>query len=224
VNAQYDTWGNTGRMIDPMAVPSPLLRDPLDEQGIVDSILGDNIADLFEVNEQKVAEVPEGGSARDVIAEFMRRQHSQRFKRDYARFSNTEMIDAYQYYVFPNVQPWAGQMFPELYRTMPNGTDPETSIFEVRLLFPVPPGEDRPKDVPLHQLEPDEPWSNAKEMGELGPVIDQDLNNLAKVQLGLHSDGITAVNFSRYQEGNIRRMHRRIDELIAAGRAAGNGK
>ena len=217
VNAQYDAWGNTGRMINPMAVPSPLLRDPPDEQGIVDSILGDNIADLFEVNEQKVASVSEGATAREVIAEFMRRTHGARFKRDYSSSSISEMIDAYQYYVFPNVQPWAGSMFPELYVTRPHPSDPEKSVFEVRLLFPVPPGEARPKDVQLHMLEPDEPWANAKELGELGPVIDQDVNNLKKIQLGLHSDGITDVVLSKYQEGNIRRMHRKIEHLIAAG-------
>ena len=219
ISAQYDSYGNGhGRMIDPLGVPSPLLADSVDEQGIVDSILGDNIADIFEVGSAKMAEVKEGETARDVIAQFMRNSHNDRYKIDYSKTTISEMIDAYQYFVFPNVMPWAGNMFPELYRILPNGNDPESSVFEVRLLFPVPPGEDRPRDVPLHMLGDDEPWAAATELGELGPVIDQDINNLEKIQLGLHSDGIKEVQFSQVQEGNIRLMHRRLNELIAAGK------
>ena len=54
---------------------------------------------------------------------------------------------------------------------------------------------------------------------ELGPVIDQDLDNLEGVQLGMHSDGLPGIQYSRYQEGNIRRMHRLIDELVDAGQS-----
>jgi hypothetical protein len=75
---------------------------------------------------------------------------------------------------------------------------------------------ERPPDAALNVLPDGAPWSDAPELGGLGPILNQDDSNLAKLQRGLHSDGIDALSYSSYQESNIRTLHRGIDRYLAS--------
>jgi penicillin-binding protein 1A len=48
-------------------------------------------------------------------------------------------------------------------------------------------GEPMPRSVPMHLLGPDQKWSDAPEIGVLGDVFNQDMDNLPYVQQGLHA-------------------------------------
>jgi hypothetical protein len=103
---------------------------------------------------------------------------------DYSDRSISELIDAVEYWVFPNWLPWAGIANALQYRFRPNGNDPESCIFDVRMMYPIPPGEPGPPAAKVHQLAPDEPWTNATELGGFGPIMEQDEANLKAIQRG----------------------------------------
>jgi phenylpropionate dioxygenase-like ring-hydroxylating dioxygenase large terminal subunit len=218
-NAQYDFWGPHGRMLSCVGVPSPHLGEIDDPQMIVDGMLGDAVGNMFGDREFEMPQLPEGATvdqARQLCADFVRQAMSAQFGVDFSQASDSEMLDATQYFVFPNFIPWAGNSFPINYRVRPNGDDHESSIFEVMVLAWLPEGTPRPKDAPLHMTPPDEAWGEVKELGGLGPIVDQDMVNLLKFQRGIKSDGIREVHFANYQERNIRNLHQTLGRYLEA--------
>jgi hypothetical protein len=63
-------------------------------------------------------------------------------------------------------------------------------------------------------LSDDEAWTTAEELGGLAAVFDQDMSNLQFVQEGLHSSGTGLVNFGRYSEMRIRKLHHMLDRYM----------
>jgi hypothetical protein len=64
-------------------------------------------------------------------------------------------------------------------------------------------------------LTTDQPWSTAKELGVLGHVFDQDMDNLPFVQDGLKCSKNGLVNLGDYQEIRIRQFHQTLDKYLA---------
>jgi hypothetical protein len=60
---------------------------------------------------------------------------------------------------------------------------------------------------------PDDSWTAAPELGALAKVFDQDMGNVARVQRGLHTID-RDLTLSHYQEGQIRRFHRLLEEYV----------
>jgi nitrite reductase/ring-hydroxylating ferredoxin subunit len=218
-NSQYDFWGRHARMISCVGVPSPYLGDVDDPQFVVDAMVGDSISNIM--NEGDLANMPQLpqdatlDDARHMCADFVRGSMSATTGVDYSRFSDSEMLDAVQYFVFPNLVPWAGNAFPLCYRVRPHGDDHQSCIFEVIILASLPDGAPLPKDTPLRMTPPDEPWAEAKELGGAGPILDQDMVNLLKMQRGVNTSGLKQVQFANYQERNIRHLHQTLDQFIA---------
>ncbi|HEY2503706.1 MAG TPA: RHO alpha subunit C-terminal catalytic domain-containing protein, partial [Mycobacterium sp.] len=170
-NSQYDIYGRrVSRMLNLFGIPSPTMGE-LDEQTIAEAYAQDfglsrNGAELA---------VPEGSTARDVIAETMRAALSQGTGLDMSGLSTTEAIDTIEYYLFPNFLPWGSSGAPIVYRFRPNGLDPDSSIVDVMLMSPVPEGlAERPPPAAVHWLESDD-WREAPELGLLGLVFNQDM-------------------------------------------------
>ena len=138
---------------------------------------------------------------------------------DYSDVSDAEIIDALLYNVFPHMSFWAGYAPNVVYRWRPNGLDPDTSIMDVIILKRVPKEGPRPAPVKEHRLELHEDWSSSPMIGALGPVFEQDMENLPHVQTGLKSSGTGVVHFSLYSEMRIRLMHKLIAQMIAEGEA-----
>lgn len=204
-NSQYDIWSgvrHVSRMINLLAVPSPHLTDP--DPGLIDQALA--IRGLDEVR-------PEHLSARQFAARQHRRHYEERFGADLSAYSDLEILDAVQYHVFPNWSPWAGVGQPIQYLWRPNGNDPDTSVMEVRYLSPPPRSGERPPAAPLRVLEPDEPWTNARELGKYAPVFQQDTANFARLQKGVKA-GRKGNTYSVYQESKIRHFHRTLDHYV----------
>ncbi|OZC42688.1 hypothetical protein CH289_27235 [Rhodococcus sp. RS1C4] len=218
-NAQYDFWGKHARMISCVGVPSPHLGDVDDPQIIVDAMIGDSISNIM--NEGDLAnmpQLPENATledARQMCADFVRGSMTAMSGVDYTNYSDSEMLDAVQYFVFPNLVPWAGNAFPLCYRVRPNGDDHESALFEVMILTSIPEGVPLPKDTPMRMTPPDEPWGEAKELGGVGPIIDQDMVNLLKLQRGVKTDGLKNVHFANYQERNIRHLHNNLAKFVS---------
>ena len=152
-------------------------------------------------------------SARQFAADQHRRHYEAKFGADLSTYTDTEILDAIQYHVFPNFSPWSGVGQPIQYLWRPNGNDPESSIMDVMFLAPLPRDGERPAALPVHELSDDEPWSSARELGKYGPIFDQDTANFARLQKGVKA-GRKGNSYSIYQESKIRHFHATLDAYV----------
>jgi hypothetical protein len=129
------------------------------------------------------------------------------------QYSDAELCDITYSSLFPKFAPWGG--FGRIVdRWRPNGDNPEECIMELMLLAPWPEGKERPAPARLHILEPDESWTDATELGNLGRIIDQDMINIPKVQAGLKTKQPPYIWMSSYQEGVLRNWHHTYSKVL----------
>lgn len=214
-NTQYDVYRGTdgqpgfNRMITPQAVNSPHL-ETLEPQDVLEAMFRD-----FYPEGVGAIHVPEGQAARPVVAEALRRRLAESSGADVSVFSDAEIVDAIEYFVFPNMCPWAGVGAPITYRFRPYGNDPDQCVMDIMLLVPLPPGVPKPKGAAIHWLGVDEDFGAAPELGGLVPVFNQDLSNLPRVQRGLKAMTKPGVTLADYQEVRIRQFHQDLDRYLA---------
>ena len=214
-NTEYDVYrGAPGsppfnRMITPQAVSSPHLGSGIAQQDILDALFND-----LRGGRPDGLIVPEGKTAREVTAQEMRARWGERTGLDLSAASDSEMIDAIQYFVFPNLVPWGGIGSPITYRFRPNGSDPDTSIFDVMMLIPCDPQKPKPRGVPVHWLSLEADWSEAPELGALARIFNQDSQNLPRIQKGLKAARKPGITLANYQEVRIRQFHQALDSYL----------
>ena len=129
---QYDVYEgvrHVNRMITPVGIASEHVEAGVGEQDILDAMF---------LTKDDDAVVPDGSSARQVLAERTRRQLAERTGGDYSPITDCEALDAIEYFVFPNFVPWAGYTTPLVYRFRPHGDDHTAAVMDVMLLEPVP--------------------------------------------------------------------------------------
>jgi hypothetical protein len=124
------------------------------------------------------------------------------------------MLDAVEYFAFPNFFPWGGYLQNLVYRFRPLPGEPEKSLMEVIRLQPIPADGEVPPPAELHLLASDEPWTEAEELGGLGPIFEQDWSNIPFVQRGLRASKKRGVTLGNYQEARIRHFHRTLDHYL----------
>ena len=218
-NAAYNIYGDHVNVnLVPFGTMSPHI-DPTGktQQWIVDEFVKYNgrSADNYDPEQDSFnVQVPEGKTARQALGESLRAFSTKAFGRDHSHASDAEMIDALVYNVFPNFAPWGGFMPNIVYRWRP-GNDPDHCLMEVRILTRVPPGQPIPRGVPMRFLKEDEPWATATELGVLGHVFDQDMENLPYVQEGLKASKNGEVHLGNYQEIRIRHFQQTLDKYLA---------
>lgn len=220
-NTQYDVDPalNFNRMITAMAVPSPHL-DAIEEQDIVDAMTGRAGRLGMDPN---ALEVPEGATARQFLAEMRRQTVGPQLGQDYAPYTDSEMLDAIQYWVFPNFFPWGGVGTNIVYRFRPDGNNPDSALMEVIILSDYDASGPRPEPAEIRVLAEDEPWSAAADqIGALAGVFEQDMANMPRVQRGMKA-GKKGVTLGNYQESRVRHLHTKIDEYIRRGIDGGTG-
>jgi phenylpropionate dioxygenase-like ring-hydroxylating dioxygenase large terminal subunit len=213
-NSEYSIWPRSEyvtRFVNGFGVQSPHLGGDLTEQQVLDAYL------RFSARAPSgSAEVPDGVSARQTVAELFRAAMGERYGVDLSSVSDTEILDAHLYHLFPAFAPWAGIGQPLVYRWRP-GPTADTSFMDVIRMAPVPDGSERPDPAPLQRLTLEQSWHEAEGMGQLADVFEQDMSNLPRVQAGLKSRGKTGVSFGNYQEARLRKWHRLIDRFILDG-------
>ncbi|MDA0338330.1 MAG: aromatic ring-hydroxylating dioxygenase subunit alpha [Proteobacteria bacterium] len=214
-NTQYDVdpGQNYNRMITAMAVPSPHLGEGVPEQKIVDAMTGRSYRLGMEPDGM---EVPEGMTAREFMADMRKGMISQTHKKDYSASTTSEMLDAIQYWVFPNFFPWGGHGTNIVYRFRPDGDNPDSALMEVFILSDYDISGPRPEPAAFRLLGEDEEWIVASdEIGGLAAVFQQDMANMPRVQKGMktlaRNKGVTLAN---YQESRVRHLHVKLDEYI----------
>ena len=218
-NTSYNVWGdNVNAALTPFGVMSPHV-DPKgrQQQWIVDEFVKYNgrSADNYEdAGGGFNVKVPEGVTARRALGESMRDSYTKTFGHDHSQVTDSELLDAFVYNVFPNFAPWGGFMPNIVYRWRP-WHDQHNCLMEVRIIARQPPGAGRGKGVPMKFLKNDEPWSAAKELGVLGHVFDQDMANLPQVQEGLRCSKNGLVQLGNYQEIRIRQFAQTLEKYLA---------
>ena len=206
-NTQYDCYGDhVSRLINVAGSPSAFLTEPVSEQEILDSFL---MGDRSDADARLL--VPEGETARQVMAQHLRDAVAGMGGPDLSAVCDSEIVDSIAYFVFPNQQFFSGVAFPIVYRFRPDGMRHDKSIFDLLIL------KNRPNDGT--------PWQTARAwrvrseesfavVPGLDPYVadiyDQDTGNMEAAQQGAHSLARGSVTLANYQEIRIRHMHRTL--------------
>ncbi|CAN5344175.1 aromatic ring-hydroxylating dioxygenase subunit alpha [soil metagenome] len=201
VNTVLETFGDHSRMIVPYGVPSMRLEH-VDEAEIYETYykrsatafrheeaakqLGKSVDDvpenLFDEDGNWIAE----GSVRDYMIEEAA-ENGRKFGHDYSGLSREQLVDDYDYHIFPSFKfnSHAGAALG--FRSRPHPTDPNKCTFDVYKLFWPDENQEFPEPAPMIRVD-------LKEQS-MGLVLDQDFGNLSKVQRGLHDSTLDHVTF-----------------------------
>ena len=221
-NSAYEVLGeHTNVNFVPFATISPHMeRGDRPEQWIVDQFIRFNgrSADNYDGGAFAVS-VPEGATARQALGASMRETYTEQTGHDHEHATDAELLDALVYNVFPNFGPWGGFMPNIVYRWRP-GKDVDHCLMEVRILTRVKKGEPIPRGAPMKLLTREQKWTDAPELGVLGDVFEQDMDNLPHVQDGMHASKTGVIQLSAYQEIRIRHFHRLLERYLGLGAGA----
>ena len=216
-NSQIDVWDNFARVITPAGTPSPLIDWEPTPNDMMRSMMD------IRHDQDLPFDLPAEASARAVSAEASRDRWRPMAGDEWAdQMSDAEMMDSIDYTVFPNFHPW-GAFNRIVYRFRPNGDDHRSAIMECIFLAPYLEGE-KPPPCEIHWLEEHESFTDAPELGMLGKVFNQDLFNMAKVQLGLETTRKPGVTLGNYQESKVRWLHKLMGEWVERGIAESQEK
>jgi hypothetical protein len=119
-----------------------------------------------------------------------------------------------QHTVFPNFHPWGGFKSNICYRWRPLDSDPDWCIFETMIFADSPAGAEIPPNVPIYWVPQDQPFSEVEYLGLLGPVFDQDIDNMIYVQRGMKATQRSGIQLGQYQESRIRQHHATLTAWI----------
>ncbi len=205
-NSQIDCWDNFARSVTASCTPSPLLSWAPSEEDMLRAMLD------VRLGEPLPLPLPPGQTARAVAADNARARWRPLAGDLVDGWSDAELVDNLTYTVFPNFHPW-GALNRIVYRFRPNGNDHRSSIMEVLYLSPFR-GE-RPPPAEIHWLAADEPWVEAKELGLLAKVFEQDTFNMRQVQRGLETTRKPGVTLTSYQESKVRWLNHKLDAWLA---------
>lgn len=213
-NSQYDIYGDhVNRFISPLGVVSPHLYGQVSEQDILDQFtLGDGSA----MGDAKL-KLKDGATARQTMADMFRGMFEKASGADLSKVSDSELLDAFSYTVFPNVFLWPGISLPLVYRFRPDPRDHRKCIYEVMFMKPVPPGAPRPMPAEPIVLEDHQSFADAAGMDPgFGKILDQDTENLTLQQEGLEASAKMGLTLSNYQEIRVRHFQRAVDKYVGA--------
>jgi phenylpropionate dioxygenase-like ring-hydroxylating dioxygenase large terminal subunit len=112
------------------------------------------------------------------------------------------------WHIFPNLVVIPAPTYALCYRTRPNGSDPDSCIFEAFALERFPEGE-----------EPKTEWVNSPEWTEAGwrLILSQDFNNMAEVQKGMKSRGFIGARPNPLEETAVTHFHKVLSQYMGAG-------
>jgi hypothetical protein len=208
-NTQYDVYGDhVSRLVNVAGIPSTFCEEELTQQQILDMFL---VGDRDDVADELV--VPEGGTARQVMAEQFR-QSVAKSGQDISQVSDSEIVDSIAYFVFPNQQFFSGVSFPIVYRFRPLGMSHDKALFDLILLKPRPVGQFVEPAEPV-RLKVEESYTTVPGMDPyVGHVFDQDTGNMQAAQEGAATAGKSGATLANYQEIRVRHFHQTLTKYL----------
>jgi phenylpropionate dioxygenase-like ring-hydroxylating dioxygenase large terminal subunit len=210
-NTQYDCYGdNINRLINLAGSPSAFLTEKQTEQEVLDMFL---IGDRGDVDDKLV--VPEGSTARKVMAQFFRESVSDNSDPDLSQLCDSEIVDSIAYYAFPNQQFFSGVSFPICYRFRPLGMNHERSVFDLLMLKTRPQDGSHFETAEAVRIKSEESYTIVPGMDPyIGHVYDQDTSNMESAQLGAMGAAKSGATLTNYQEIRIRHAHRTLMKYL----------
>jgi len=208
VGTVYDNFGVHSRSKVPTGTPSPRMKVQLSEQGLleymVNAFLDVELADekQREVLEKlKTAPLPEGMTTR----QFFQKMSMDRFGSYLPDLEPEQFTMVYDYTIFPNFvfNAMAGNIFG--FRARPHGDDPDYCVFDViSLQHPCDgtPGERVQRET---ITDPDYNW---------GKALQQDYDNLALIQSGMHALPFERNFLASYQESRLINRIEAMDRMF----------
>ena len=163
--------------------------------------------------------VPEGGTAREIVADTLRKHFGESLGIDFSSVSDSVMLDSIEYHLFPNMFFFSGVNVPMVYRFRPDGENVDRSIFDILILEPIAEGADHPEPPEPIQLDVEQSYTEAEGLDWLGPVYDEDTGNLELQQQGFKTSRKRGLTLGNYQESRIRRVHLTLDEFLTGAQA-----
>lgn len=208
-NAQYDIFGdNVTRFVHTIGYPSPHLRDQPSQEEQLQALGGWHLL-------EGANKLPEGETARSLLAADRRRQLSNEMDVDLTNVSTSEMLDSIEYFLFPNMFLFPGITIPMIYRFRP--IDVDHCLHEILFLQPVPENGPRPEPARKVRLEIEDSYTTVDGFDPgLAHVFDQDTNNLYHQRAGAKASVKGAQTLGNYQEARIRRLHMTLDKYLSA--------
>jgi nitrite reductase/ring-hydroxylating ferredoxin subunit len=211
-NAQYDLYGDhVSRFVAAAGVPSPHLDPRPSEQQVLECMLvGDR-----SVLESDELRLKPGETARQVMARFLRGTLAAKYGTNLDAYCDSEILDAIEYHLFPNMFLFPGISLPMVYRFRPIGLDPDRTLFEILFLRPLPDGAPRPEPAEVQHVPIGAPYSQAVGFDPgLAYIYDQDTANLAAQQQGFRAAKKRGQTLANYGEVRVRHLHRTIDQYL----------
>ncbi|MDG2002474.1 MAG: aromatic ring-hydroxylating dioxygenase subunit alpha [Novosphingobium sp.] len=212
VNSQYDIYGeHMDRFISSLGVVSPVHTGKYTEQDVLDMF---TVGDSSIVTEKP--EVPDGATARQMMADMFRENFEKAAKTDLSHISDSEILDCFSYTVFPNTFLFPGISLPMVYRFRPNPNDHRESLYEVMFLHPNPQDGSSYETSEVVHLTADQSFKEAEGMDEgFGGILDQDTDNLFLQQQGLEASAKGGMTLGDYQEIRVRHFNAAVDKYMA---------
>ncbi len=212
-NMQHDIYGpHTSRDLCAMAVTSPSRPHAVSQK----EMLENRLAGGPQTKAKGV--IPEGQTARSVIAARMRDDTLAKYGKDLSYLSDAECIDSLKYNLFPNLFIYGGPGLPQLHRVRPIGNDPHHCIMEFIRLMPKPRGEPSPEPAPVIRIREDESFATVEGVDKFSAkVLDQDTNNLRWQHEGMRTSRKKHETLSSYQESRIRHFHMTLERYMGLG-------
>ena len=202
-NSQIDIWDNFARCITSGGTVSPDIDSEVNPEQIMKAMMD------IRHDQDLPMEIPDSSTARAVGAAGSRERWREEAGDWVDQLSDAEMMDSIYYTLFPNFHPW-GAFNRIVYRFRPNGDNHRSCIMEC--IFIAPFLDERPPPAPIHWLEEHETFTDATELGMLGKVFNQDLFNMAKVQIGLEASHKPGISLGNYQEAKVRWIHQKLTQ------------
>jgi phenylpropionate dioxygenase-like ring-hydroxylating dioxygenase large terminal subunit len=212
-NMQHDILSrHVSRDLCAMASPSPTSTLEQSQQDLLDKML---VSDRSTTGERAL--VPEGQTARIVMAEQLRTLMGEQYGRDYSSWSVAEMIDSLKYNIFPNlfIHPSVG--LPLVLTFRPDGDDPDRCLFDMMILRPKPAEGEHWEVAEPVLLEEHQSYGEVAGMDPFfASVFDQDTDIMRWQREGMYASEKGAETLSLYQESRIRHFHATLDSYLEA--------
>lgn len=212
-NAQHDIFSrHISRDLTAMASPSPVSTLNLSQQELLDSML---VADRSAAGPRAI--VPEGSTARTVMAQTLRQSILESAGLDLSHFSVAEMVDSIKYNIFPNLFIYPGAGLPMIYQFRPLGNDPDRCLFDQMILRPVPKDRPRPAPAEVVRIGENDSWNTVPDLDPfLASVLDQDTSIMRWQCEGMYASQKGAQSLSNHLESRIRHTHHTLDIYLDA--------
>jgi choline monooxygenase len=225
VNTAYELMGVHSRMIVPFGVPSMRLEHVEDvevfeafsersgssvlnrgrrEAEVAGTAYTSSVPDISDLFDDEGNFIGDDNLRRHLIARAA--EVGAELGHDYSELSADQLIDDYHYLIFPGLvfNTHAGGFL--LFRIRPHATDPDRCWFDLwRFAWP---DTHAPTPEPAPNV-----WVD-QGAGSFGQVLDQDFENLPRVQRGLHSTSLEYVTLSG-QEVRVAHVHTAVDHYLA---------